>query len=287
MMRPEAKSTLGLTTYTILKVAAAGAIRYTWGPGEALKNKLIEVVAPNEQNLLAQLDGREIVRFDGKHQVLRLSRPRVIHYAPSIRERILTSISDPNIAFILLVLGALGIYVEYSSPGLIFPGVAGAILVLLALTALAVLPINWVGVALLVLSFALFVLELKFASHGILGAGGVASMILGALLLVQGPPAVRIRLSTAISVALPFAIISMFLVSMVIRARAQKVMTGPAGMENAIGVALTELSPKGRVFVHGEYWNAVSATPVAAGATIRVIRVRDLTLEVEPAAIAS
>jgi len=250
---------------------------------EALKNKLIDVVAPDERNLFAQLDGREIVRFDGKHQVLHLARPQVTPYEPTIRERILTSISDPNIAFILLILGAFGIYVEFVSPGLIFPGVVGAIFALLGLMALAVLPIDWVGVALLLLAFACFALEIKFVSHGILAAGGVVSMILGALLLVKGPPEMRIRLSTAISVALPFAIICALLVSLVIRTRAQPVVTGASGMQDALGVALTELSPKGQVFVHGEYWNAISAKPVPAGASVRVIRVRGLTLEVEPA----
>jgi membrane-bound serine protease (ClpP class) len=249
---------------------------------EALENKLIDLVAPDERRLLAQLDGRTIVRFDGRRETLRLSRPQIIDYSPTIREEIFSSISDPNIAFIFLVLGALGIYVEYLSPGLILPGVAGGILVLLGLSAFSVLPINWTGAALLLLAFAFFALETKFASHGILGAGGAVAMILGALLLVNGPPEMRIRLSTALTVALPFAAITLFLVSLVVRVRSQKVVTGTAGMQNTIGVALTALSPAGQVLIRGEYWNAVSATPIASGASVRVIGIDGLTLKVEP-----
>jgi membrane-bound serine protease (ClpP class) len=249
---------------------------------EALENKLIDLVAHDEQDLLRQLDSRAIVRFDGRRETLRLSRAQIIDYSPTIREKILSSISDPNIAFILLILGALGIYVEYLSPGLIFPGVAGGILLLLGLSALSMLPINWTGAALLLLSSAFFVLEAKFASHGILGIGGIVAMILGALLLINGPPEMRIRVSTAFAVSLPFGAVTLFLVSLVVRARAQKVVTGMTAMRNMVGVALTALSPAGQVLIRGEYWNAVSATPVAPGVSVRVIDVEGLTLRVEP-----
>jgi membrane-bound serine protease (ClpP class) len=137
---------------------------------EALESRLIDLVVPDEHQLMAQLDGRAIVRFDGRRQTLRLSGAQIFDYDATIREQVLSSISDPNIAFILLILGALGIYIEFLSPGLIFPGVAGGIMLLLGLSALSVLPINWAGAALLLLSFAFFVLEAKFASHGILAA---------------------------------------------------------------------------------------------------------------------
>jgi membrane-bound serine protease (ClpP class) len=249
---------------------------------EALENKLIDVVASDEQHLLAQLDGRAIVRVDGRREILRLSRPRIVDYQPTIRERILASISDPNVAFVLLVLGALGMYMEYLSPGLIFPGVGGGILLLLGLSALSVLPINWTGAALLLLSVAFFLLEIKFTSHGILGIGGAVAMILGSLLLVNGPPALRIRLSTSLAVSLPFAAITLFLVSLVVRSRAQEVMTGMTAMQNTVGVAITALSPAGQVLVRGEYWNAVSTMPVASGVSVRVIGIEGLTLKVEP-----
>jgi membrane-bound serine protease (ClpP class) len=173
--------------------------------------------------------------------------------------------------------------VEFNAPGTIFPGVAGGILVLLALSSLAVLPISWVGVALLLLSIALFVLEAKFASHGVLGVGGTVAMILGAMLLVKGPPEMRIHLSTAISVAVPFALITLFLVSIVVRARANKVVTGSTGMIDTVGVARTPLDPQGKVLIRGEYWDAISSSPVEAGSPVRVVSVDGLTLRVEPA----
>jgi len=153
---------------------------------------------------------------------------------------------------------------------------------LLGLSALSVLPTNWTGAALLLLSFAFFVLEIKFTLHGILGIGGAVAMILGSLLLVKGPPEMRIRLSTSLAVSLPFAAITLFLVLLVVRVRAQEVMTGMTAMQNTVGVTLTALSPAGQVLVRGEYWNAVSATPVASGVSVRVIGVEGLTLKVEP-----
>jgi len=251
---------------------------------EALDQKLIELVANSEQQLFEQLDGREITRWDGQKTTLRLAAAEVIDARTTWRERLVAAIADPNIGFVLLVLGALGIYVEFSSPGLIFPGVAGAILALLGLSSLSILPINWAGVALLVLSAALFVPEAKFASHGILGIGGTVAMVLGALLLINGPPEVRIHLATAISVAVPFALITMFLVSLVIRARRNKVLTGPAGMIGEMGVARTALEPEGQVQVRGEYWDAVASSSIPAGARVRVLGVSGLKLQVEKTA---
>jgi membrane-bound serine protease (ClpP class) len=182
-------------------------------------------------------------------------------------------------------LGALGIYVEFTSPGLIFPGIACAILALLGLSSLSVLPINWAGAGLLVLALALFVLEAKFASHGMLGIGGTISMVLGALLLVNGPPEMRIHLPTALAVALPFAAITMFLVSMVVKARRNKVLTGAEGMIGELGVAETALEPEGQVLIRGEYWDAVAPSNIPAGAPVRVKAVAGLKLQVEKTAV--
>lgn len=248
---------------------------------EALDQKLIDLVASNEQELFQDLNGREITRWDGRKVTLHLAGATVSDVVPTWRERVISAIADPNIGFILLVLGALGIYVEFTSPGLIFPGIAGAILALLGLSSLSILPINWVGAGLLVLSLALFVLEAKFASHGMLGIGGTVAMVLGALLLVNGPPSVRIHLATALAVALPFAAITMFLVSMVIKARRNKVLTGAEGMIGELGVAQTALEPEGQVLVHGEYWDAVAPANVPAGAHVRVKGVSGLKLQVE------
>jgi len=250
---------------------------------EMLDQHLIELIASDQQQLFAQLDGREITRWDGHKQVLHTAGAMVVEAQRTLRERLMASIADPNIGFILMVVGALGIYVEFSSPGLIFPGIAGAILLLLGLSSLSILPINWVGVALLVLSVSLFVLEAKFASHGILGLGGTLSMILGALLLINGPPEVRIHLITALSVSVPFAVITMFLVTIVIRARRMKVVTGSVGMIGEVGVSQTALEPEGQVLIRGEYWTAIASANVPAGARVRVTHVAGMKLVVEPA----
>jgi membrane-bound serine protease (ClpP class) len=249
---------------------------------EALDQKLIDLIASDEQQLFKLLDGREITRWDGRKQVLHVTGATVTEVRRTVRERLIGSIADPNIGFILLVLGALGIYVEFSSPGLIFPGVAGAILVLLALSALTILPINWVGVALLALAVTLFVLETKFTSHGILGIGATASMVLGAMLLINGPPEIRIHFTTAVAVAVPFAAITMFLVSIVVQARRNKVVTGASGMIGEEGITRTRLEPEGQILVRGEIWDAVASANVPAGARVRVKGMAGLKLLVEP-----
>jgi membrane-bound serine protease (ClpP class) len=251
---------------------------------EALDNNLIELIAKDDRALLEALNGREIARFDGTRVKLALDGAEIVVYEKTTRESLVSAISDPNIAFVLLILGALGLYLEFTHPGLILPGVAGGILALLGLAALSVVPINWGGVALLILAVALFVLEANFASHGILGAGGAVAMVLGALLLVEGPPEMRIRLGTAVGVTLPFALITVFLLSLVLKARANKVVTGEAGMIGEIGVVRTALAPRGTIFVHGELWDAVSSTTLEAGSRVCVVAVEGLTLRVEPEA---
>jgi len=251
---------------------------------EALDQHLVELIASNESELLAALDGREVTRFDGSKATLHTAGAAIVNYDLSMREKIISGIADPNIALVLLVIGALGIYVEFSSPGLILPGVAGAILALLGLSALSVLPINWLGAALIGLAFALFLLEVKVTSHGILAAGGAVALVLGAVMLVDSPvPELRIRWLTAIALALPFSAITVFLLTIAMRARRNKVETGREGMVGQIGNAITELAPDGKVFVHGEYWDASSPRPVASGGAVRVVAVDSkLKLTVEP-----
>jgi membrane-bound serine protease (ClpP class) len=249
---------------------------------EALDNHLIELVASDELDLLDKLDGREIARFDGTRVVLHTRGAAIAVYERNLRQRILAAISDPNIALVLLVLGALGVYVEFTSPGLIVPGIIGAIFVLLGLSALSVLPINWLGAALLLLAFTLFILEAKFATHGILGSGGALSMVLGAMMLIDSPlPEMRIHLGTAVALALPFSLITMLLLTLVVRARRNKVVTGSEGMLGEIGTVITPLAPGGQVLVRGEYWGAVSSAPVSAGSRIRVVGIDKLKLTVE------
>lgn len=250
---------------------------------EAMKAKLIDFIAQDEKELLALLSGREVKRFDGRIARIELSAtPTVLTYTPTLRQRILKSISNPSVAFALLLLGALGLYVEFSSPGLIAPGVLGAILALLGLTGLSVMPISWLGVSLIVLALALFVLEAKFASYGILGTGGAVAIVLGAMLLVEGPPEVRIGLASALALGLPFAAITLFLATLVVRAHRRASVTGGSGMIGLIGTARTPLDPAGKVFVHGELWDATSTTGTPAGARVRVTAVEGLRLFVEP-----
>ena len=218
---------------------------------------------------MAALDGRTITRFDGSKVVLHTTGASIEVYQRTLRQRIISAIADPNIALVLLVLGALGIYVEFSSPGLIAPGVIGAILALLGLSALSVLPINWLGAGLLILALALFVLEAKFTSHGILGIGGA----------VVTPPR---KSSCRRPTALPFSAITLLLLSLVVRARRHKVETGVESMIGTTGSAITELSPEGKVLVRGEYWDAVALRPVTAGARVRITAVDKLKLTVEP-----
>jgi membrane-bound serine protease (ClpP class) len=250
---------------------------------EALDQHLIDLIAPNEQELLRALDGRRIMRFNGDWETLHTTGATVEVYQRTLRQRIISAIADPNIALILLVLGALGIYAEFTSPGLIVPGILGAILALLGLSALSVLPINGLGAALLVLAVTLFVLEAKFASHGILAIGGAVAMVLGAVMLVNGPiPEMRIHWGTAIGLALPFSLITVMLLTLAVRARRNKVATGTEGMIGTTGLAITELAPEGKVLVHGEYWDAAARKPVPQGAAVRITAIDKLKLTVEP-----
>jgi membrane-bound serine protease (ClpP class) len=190
---------------------------------------------------------------------------------------------DPNIAFVLLAVGMLAIYVEFNHPGAVVPGVVGLFCVLLAVFAFNLLPTNFAGVALILAAVVLFILEAKLATHGILGVSGVVMMTLGALLLVDGPiPELRVKLATALAVSVPFGAITIMLLTLALRARRNKIATGAQGLIGLIGVAQTPLSPEGKVFVHGELWNAVSESPVSAGEQVEVRRVDGLTVYVAP-----
>jgi membrane-bound serine protease (ClpP class) len=255
---------------------------------EALKGHLIDLIAANRAELLTKLDGMTITRFDGSKLTLHLAGAQVEVYSPSFRQTFLSHILDPNVAFILLVLGLLGLYVEFTHPGLVLPGVAGGIALVLSLFALSLLPVNWVGAVLILLAIVFFVLEAKFATHGILAAGGVLSMVLGALMLINTRlPGGGIALWTALAVSLPFAAITVFLLRLVLLSRQIKVTTGAPGMVGEIGRVAIPLSLEGKVWVQGELWDARSAQPVPAGASVRVKSVEGLKLEVEPLAPAA
>jgi len=220
---------------------------------EALSQKLIDVVAPDVSSLLRALEGKTLKRFDGTSVTLHLVGKPVRDYDMSIKQRVLSFIMDPNIAFILFAIGMLALYAEFNHPGAVLPGVVGLICILLAVFALNLLPTRYAALALLVAAFVLFALEAKFTSHGVLGAGGVICMTLGALLLVDGPiPEMRVHLVTALAVSIPMGMIVVFLMGLVLKARKNRVVTGSEGMIGEIGVARTPLGPKGKVFVRSE-----------------------------------
>lgn len=250
---------------------------------EAHDKHLIDVIAGDPAALLQQLDGREITRFDGRKQTLHFASRDVIPFEPTLRQKILSAIADPNIALLLLVLGALGVYAEFSIPGAIFPGALGAILLLLGFASLAMFPIGWLGATLSILGLTFFVLEAKFATHGVLTAGGAIALLLGAMLLINtNDPALRVRFSMALAVTLPFAVITSFLLSIAVRARRNKVVTGMEAMPGRLGIVVAELNPSGRVKVQGEYWNAVAGGHIGLHERVRVTAVEGLTLHVEP-----
>jgi membrane-bound serine protease (ClpP class) len=199
-------------------------------------------------------------------------------------ESLLVRVADPNIAFLLGAIGLACLYLEFTHPGMVAPGVVGAISLVLALYAFNFLPINYAGVLLIITALALFALEAKLTSHGVLAAGGVVAMVLGAMILIKSPwPEARIHFSTALSVALPLGIITVFLLSLVVAAQRRKALTGEAGMIGLLGVADTDLDPWGNVLVHGEIWKARAAGRIPRGARIRVREIEGLTLVVEPA----
>jgi membrane-bound serine protease (ClpP class) len=248
---------------------------------EALAARLIDLIAPTDDQLFSLLQGREVELPGAQKSTLALHGAIASPYPLTLRERTVSAIADPNLAFALLILGGLLLYVEFTSPGLIAPGLIGSILFLLGLMSISVLPINAAGVALLILAIVLFVLEFKIASHGLLAAGGAVAMVLGALLLVDGPPEMRIHLRTALAVGIGFAAVSMMLVTLILKARRQPVATGELALLRESGTALTPINPRGKVFLHGEYWDAEADQPIAQGAKVKVLAVNGLLLKVE------
>jgi membrane-bound serine protease (ClpP class) len=254
---------------------------------EALDKKLIEYIAPNERDLLHQLSGKSFKRFDGTTVTLNLDNEPVRDYRMTLKERILSYIMDPNVAFILLAIGALALYAEFNHPGAVIPGTVGVVFILLAAFALNLLPVRFAAIAMIIGAFALFAAEAKFASHGVLTTGGIALLTLGGLFLVDAPiPEMRVHLVTALAVSIPLGLITAFLMSIAVRARRNKIVTGKQGLIGEIGIAQTLLAPAGKVFVHGELWDAVSTVPVPAGERIVVRQVDGLTLRVDPVAAA-
>jgi membrane-bound serine protease (ClpP class) len=250
---------------------------------EALNQGLIDFVAKSVQEIIEHFDQKTIRRFDGEEVTLRLKNEAIIDIPMSARQKFLMTISNPNLAYILLMLGLLGLYFEFSNPGAILPGVLGAISLLLAIFSFQILPINYVGLILILLAIGLFVLEVKVQSYGILAIGGIIAMVLGSMMLINAPiPELQPSLKIVVPTAIGLSLIFLFLVFLVVRAHAKKVHTGREGLIGEVGIARTDLRPEGKVFVHGELWNAESTTEILQGSRVRVVAVLEgLRIRVE------
>ncbi len=251
---------------------------------EALSQKLIDFVAANEQELFKQIANHPIKRFNGETLTLNLVGKAERVLEPTLKQKIMAWIINPNVASVLLMIGIMALYAEFNHPGAVIPGTVGVVFILLAVFALNLLPTRFAAVVLILASFVLFALEAKFTTHGVLAIGGITTLVIGSLLLVDGPiPEMRVKLATALGVSIPLGIITLYLMSVAIRARRNKVVTGIEGLIGEIAIAHTVLAPAGKVFVHGEIWDAVAPANVAAGERVVVQKVDGLQLKVQPA----
>lgn len=251
---------------------------------EALDGKLIDAVLSTPSDIFDKYDGKTIKRFNDTTTTLHLKNAELVPITMPALEEFFAWVADPNIAFILGALGLACLYIEFTHPGMVAPGVVGAVSLVLALYAFNLVPINSMGVVLILLGLGLLALEVKVTSHGVLAAAGILALVLGALVLVNSPwPQARIHLSTALSVALPLGLIIVVLLQFAFMAKRRKSVTGEAGMVGSLGVARTDLEPSGKVFVHGELWDARAGQKITAGVRVRVQEVDGLTLVVEPA----
>lgn len=254
---------------------------------EALDGKLIDVVAASTQDLLGKINGRSITRFDGSTMTLNLAQPAIVAISMTPRERFLSRIVQPDAFFVLLLLGVLGIYVEVTHPGLFAPGVFGAICLVLALYAMQLLPVSFAGLLLIVCALALFVLEAKFPTHGVLGVGGIIAMVLGALFLVRSPiTGGGVSWPVALGVAVPMAVIVIIIMRLVMRSFRWKQATGKEEMVGQVGEVVEPAGADGgpaMIFIHGELWRAVPQREgrLTKGERVRVKKVSGLMLEVE------
>jgi membrane-bound serine protease (ClpP class) len=262
--------------------AVSESLSYT--ESEAKDKGLIEIVARDVPDLLHQLDGRSIRRIDGREVTLHLADARVEPHEMSGLEKALGAVSHPNVAYILFLIGLVGLYFELAHPGAILPGVAGGIALLLSLWAFSVLPVNFAGIALIGLAILLFVLEIKVASHGVLTVGAIISLIVGSLLLFAGnKEGYHVDLGIVLPGALLAGGIVAALLARTLALRARPPRTGPEGLVGETGTVLVPIEGHGKVVVHGEYWDAEAAEPIAQGATVRVLALDGMKLRVEKA----
>ena len=271
---------------TLIEQAVTESRSYTDQEALNAVPPLIDVVANDVPDLLRKIDGRTITRFDGRSQVLRVAGASMQAIDMTWAQRVLSSIAHPQIAYMLLTLGLLGLTVEFWNPGSVFPGVAGGICLLLAFFALQVLPVSYAGIMLILLGIVLLILEVKVTSFGVLAIGGIAALFFGSLMLIDSPlPELQIGLRMIVPVVVGTAAIILFLVRLGVRAQRQRPVTGASGMLEEVGRALTSIDPGGvgRVQAHGEIWTATAAEHVSAGDNVRVVDVKGLLLTVKRA----
>ena len=250
---------------------------------EALTQHLIDYVASSPEDLFRQMQGKPFKRFSGESVSLSVSNPTIVDFNMTIKERVLDTLMEGDVAFLLLIIGALALYFEFNHPGAVIPGTIGVVCIILAIFALNILPTRFAALGLIVAAFALFAAEAKFSTHGALTVGGIVLLTLGGLLLIDSPiPEMRVHFLTAIAVSIPFGIITAFLMSIALKARRNKVVTGEQGLIGETGVAQTALSPQGKVFVHGELWDAVASSPLPIGQLVVVRKIDGLILQVDP-----
>lgn len=267
----------------LVEQAVTESRSFTEQEASAASPPLIDIIASDVADLIRKLDGRTVRRFDGSTVTLRLANASVHQAEMTLAQKILSTIAHPQIAYLLLTLGTLGLTIELWSPGAVAPGVVGGICLLLAFFALQVLPVSYAGLLLILLGFALLVLEVKITSHGLLAVGGIASLLFGSLMLIDSPlPELQIGLKVILPLTLTLAAILLFLVRLGVKAQAQPAVTGESGMLHSFAQALTAIEPggTGRVATHGEIWTATSPDPVTAGDRVVVTAVNGLVLTV-------
>lgn len=251
---------------------------------EALQLNVIDLIAASETDLLSQIDGR-VIQLPFREQILQTKNATIHHYSMSIWEKILNIISDPSIAYILLLLGMYGIMFELYNPGAMFPGIVGVISLILAFYSMHSLPVNYAGLALIIFGVILFILEIKIVSHGILTVGGIISLLLGSMMLIRttsGLELARISRSVIFSATAVTALFFLFVVGLGLKAQRRKVVTGREGLTGVAGVVMETLNPAGLIMVEGEIWNAESVEgEIAAGERVKILEMKDLKVLVE------
>jgi membrane-bound serine protease (ClpP class) len=251
---------------------------------ECLRGGLVDLIAVDAKALIDQLQGKTMALTDGREVTLDLRGEKIIPLDMSERQKFLRTITNPSLAYFLLIFGLIGLYIEFTHPGVAIPGILGGISLLLAFLAFQILPINYVGLFLILLSVGFFIAEIKVQGFGVLGVGGIVSFVLGSIMLINSPiPEMRPAMSMIITFAVCFASILLFLTWKVFRAMKRRKETGAEGIIGETGVARTDIGPRqGKVFVHGEWWNAVADEPIPSGSRVRIEAIENLVLKVKP-----